>query len=87
MKNFILLAALTLSVEAYANADYRAGDEDVPTKARTQTARQCFSEAVSSGCRHPREGREEFRACVRDQMGSFTSGCQTFMSRLYGKGN
>jgi hypothetical protein len=86
MKNIILLAALTFSWHAFSSANHRAGDEGIPTASRINTSRQCFSEAVSSGCRHPNEGREEFRSCVREQMESFSSGCQTFMTKLYGKG-
>lgn len=87
MKNFILLAALAFSWHSLAHIEYRPGDEGRPTALRAQVAKECFSEAVSSGCRHPRDGREQFRSCVRDQMPSFTTGCQTFMARLYGKAN
>ena len=87
MKQIFLLAALAYSWHSFAHVEYRPGDEGVPTAARTSLAKQCFSEAVSSGCHHPREGREEFRTCIKDQMGSLSSGCQTFMSRLYGKKN
>lgn len=87
MKNFILMCALTFSLQSLAHVHYRAGDEAVPTPKRAQTAKQCFSEALSSGCGHPRENREEFRLCVRDQVGSFSPDCQAFITRLYGKGN
>jgi hypothetical protein len=87
MKQIFLLAALAYSYQSFAHIEYRPGDEEVPTAARTSVAKQCFSEAVSSGCHHPREGREEFRTCIKDQVGSLSSTCQAFMTRLYGKGN
>lgn len=87
MKQIMLLAALAYSWQSFAHIDYRPGDEEVPTEARKSLAKQCFSEALSSGCQHPRENRKEFRECIKDQVGSLSTGCQTFMTKLYGKRN
>lgn len=85
MKNFILLVALIFSYNALASMSHKSGIGAAPTVEKKEIAHACFSEALVSGCHSPREDRHNFRICVRDKMDSFSSECQTFISRLYGR--
>lgn len=87
MKELFVLIALFFSLNSMASMTHKSDVGNEPSQAKKELALKCFSEAVSSGCRSPQEDRQSFRECVKERMDSFSSECETFMSRLYGRKN
>lgn len=85
MKYSFSVLILALSFSARAGLVHKDGQGNPPSEARAKMARECFNEAISSGCKSPREGRQEFRKCVRDSMETFSSECRAFITRKYGR--
>lgn len=85
MKKLILLTSLVLSSLALADMVHQTGNGVAPSSDKLNLAHQCFSEAITAGCRSPREDRANFRECVRDNAETFSSDCQAFVTRIYGK--
>ena len=85
MKYALCSFAVVFTLNASAGLIHKDGQGQEPSAARTQMAKQCFDEAISSGCRHPREGRQEFRSCVRENLETFSSECRGFITRKYGR--
>ncbi len=87
MKNLFIVIAFLISVNSMASMSHKSDMGTEPSEAKKELAQGCFSEAVSSGCHSPQEDRQSFRECVRERMDSFSTECETFMSRLYGRKN
>lgn len=84
MKTLLFTFSFLLSLNSFASMEHKSGDGAPPTPAQEKLARKCFSEAITSGCRDPEWDRRDFHACVREQLGSFSSDCKSFIKKLYG---
>jgi hypothetical protein len=84
MNRLAVALLLLAAAPARASLEHRAEFGAAPSEKRLSTARGCFREIARQGCRHPREGQEEFEVCLRRARRALGTECRAFFGRLYG---
>jgi hypothetical protein len=85
MKTVIILVCLMLSQLALADIDEATMKSTEPKAGEVKSARSCFQELETFGCRHPREDIDQFKTCMENVHSSLSDHCQLMMNGLYRK--